>query len=295
MNQPMNLQKLQEHEHAIILLAEQEAAYTRVAEAAERVGKAADRAIMLKKEYLEMNQADVIPAPQTSLITVITNSARDPGTDSAKLQQLLEMAERLMKFEAERDFNHAMGLCQEEIAPIARTAQNSHTGTAYTKLEAIDREIRPVYTSHGFSMSFGSGAARGEHSVRVTCDVRHSSGHSVRYELEGNLDTAGLKGASTKTGIQGLGSTVTHLRRYLTLMIWNLTLSDPVQTITKEQAGSIWAVLDYAGITGDRRRQFLKFAEAESVETIAIGRYNEVMKMLKRAEAQKRGTAEGVQ
>ena len=230
----------------------------------------------------------VKPVATSEFMEMVASATRDPSVEPVKLQKLLEMAERMMKFQAERDFSNAMRLCQEEIGPIAKTAENSHTGTAYAKLEAIDRAIRPVYTSHGFVMSFGSAPPRGERSVRVTCDVRHSSGHTVQYELEGELDTAGLKGGATKTGIQGLGSTVTHLKRYLTLMIWNLTLTDPRQFVTKEQVNNITNMLNAAEVTGDRMGRFLRFAQAETVETIGKERYNEVMKMLKRAEAQKR-------
>ena len=108
-----------------------------------------------------MSEVHLAPAPQTNLLAVITAAARDPSVDVSKIQVLLETAERIAKFEREREFNDAMRLCQEEIGPIAKTAENSHTGTMYTPLEAIDRAIRPVYTRHGFVMSFGSGAGGG--------------------------------------------------------------------------------------------------------------------------------------
>jgi hypothetical protein len=271
------LEAKKHHEEKIVWLAEEEAAFNTVSQAAAR-------AITLKKEYQRMNEDLIRAVPPSDFMAMVTGATRDPAIEPLKLQQLLEMAERMMKFDAERAFNDAMRACQEEIAPIARTAENSHTGTSYTRLEDIDREIRPIYTRHGFVMSFGSGGAKDQHSVRVTCDVRHSGGHTVRYELEGELDTAGLKGGANKTGIQGLGSTITHLRRYLTQMIWNLTLADPVKSVTAEQAENIRNALDQIGIIGDRYRQFLKFAQAESVGNIAAGRYNEVMKMLKRAQ-----------
>ena len=272
------------HERTIVMLAEEEAAFNTVAKAAARV-------LSLRNEFLKMDKIEVIPAPATDLLESITAAARDPAVDVAKIQVLLETAERLAKFTREREFNNAMRACQEEIGPIARTAENKHTGGAYTPLEAIDREIKPVYTSHGFVMSFGSTAATNEHSVRVTCDVRHQSGHTVRYELEGELDSTGMKGTQNKTPITALGSTVTHLRRYLTLMIWNVALVDRGQLfLTKEQANNVSNMLDAAGITGDRMRQFLKFAGADTVETIGSFRYNELIVMLRRAEANRRNS-----
>ena len=110
------------HDQRIVWLAEEEAAFNTCA-------RAAAQAIRMKKEYRKMNESEIIPAPQATLVSVITTAAKDPRTDTAKLQQLLEMAERMMRFEAERAFNDAMRQCQDEIAPIARTAQNTHTGT----------------------------------------------------------------------------------------------------------------------------------------------------------------------
>jgi hypothetical protein len=252
--------------------------------------RAFDRVIRLQKEYRAMNEeitgTDVVkPVPASDFMLVIANATRDPGIDPAKLQQLLEMAERMMKFQAERDFADAMLRCQEEIGPIAKTAENAQTGTSYAPFESIDRAIRPVYTSNGFSMSFSSGAGCGERMVKVTCDVRHSSGHTVRYEIQGELDITGPKGTQNKTSIHGLGSTLSHLKRYLTLMIWNLTLTDREQaTVTREQAQTIRAMLNSAAVTGDRLQGFLKWAKAESVEKIACARYARVVEMLKAAE-----------
>jgi len=275
------LDQAKKHDSTMIMLAEQEAAFRRLSAAAER-------SIMLQKECLGMNERAVaLPVSQVEVLSAITSAAQDASIDGPKLRQLLEMAERLMRFEAEREFNNSMRACQEEMAPIARNAQNTHTGTPYAKLESIDREIRPVYVAHGFAMTFGSGAARAEHSVRVTCDVRHSAGHTVQYELEGALDTAGAKGTANKTAIAGLGSTVTILRRYLTLMIWNITLVDPPRLVTGEQAKTIWDAIDAAGISGERRRQFLKYAGAESVETIGLQRFSDVMTALKREQVRK--------
>ena len=233
---------------------------------------------------------EMVLAPQRDeLLAAITSAARDPSIETAKFQLLLETAERIAKFNRERDFSNSMRACQEEIVPIARTAENAHTGTPYTTLDAIDRAIRPVYTSHGFAMSFSSGHGRIERSVKVTCDVRHSGGHTVQYELEGELDITGPRGNATKSPIHGLGSTVTHLKRYLTMMIWNINLTHRSELwVSKQQEDNIRTMLDAAEIAGERLALFLQWAQAESIAKIPAHRYNEVMKMLKRAEDQNR-------
>jgi hypothetical protein len=269
----------QRHDEIMAMLAAEEEAYMRMADRAAT-------AILLQKEYAKMNtELEPVPPPQANLLAVITTAARDPGTNAEKMQQLLDMAERMMKFQAERQFSNAMRLCQEQIGPIAKDAENSHTGSVYAKLESIDAAIRPVYTANGFVMSFSSAPARQENAVRVTCDVRHSSGHTVQYELEGALDTSGPKGTTTKTPLHGLGSTLSHLKRWLTLMIWNVSLTDPRAYVTKEQAAKIREMLDASGVLEDagRMTRFLQFAQAASVENISPTRYNTVMKTLSKA------------
>lgn len=183
-----------------------------------------------------------VPAVQEpeSLLTLISKAARDPTVDVAKMQALLDMRATLIKQEAEVDYNCAMRDAQSEMSSVVRDAQNTHTNSRYARLETIDAAIRPVYTKHGFSLSFNtvpgaepeppahaaSKTAKTTELVHLVCTVRHVKGHSTKHELSGALDMSGAKGTANKTSIQGLGSSVTYLRRYLTLMIFNLTLRD---------------------------------------------------------------------
>lgn len=239
---------------------------------------------------------DAEAAKSPDLLSVIAAAARDPQVDVAKMQQLLDMRERVMKFEAEREFNAAMRACQEQITAVVRDAKNTHTGSMYARLETVDRTIRPIYTSHGFSLSFNSGAGRKGNGVLVTCAARHITGHTQSYELEGDLDLSGAKGVANKTSIQGLGSTVSYLRRYLTMMIFNVTTIDREDddhmthsAVSAQQASNITDMLNAAEITGDRLKRFLEFAQAESVETIAAFRYEDVMARLRAAARQTAG------
>src|SRR6185369_5002580 len=161
------------------------------------------------------------PTGDLSLIQIIAQAARDPQVDVAKMQAILAMKERLEDREAEIAFNLAMKDAQQEMRPVIRDRKNPSTGSMYAQLETVDALIRPIYTRHGFSLSFNSGAPVKPGNLRVLCKVMHERGHSKDYELEGDLDTAGPQGKANKTNIQGLGSSASYLRRYLTLMIFN--------------------------------------------------------------------------
>jgi len=166
----------------------------------------------------------VLSPEATAFFQILERAARDPSVDVGKMKALLEMKEGVENREAEKAWALAMQATQAEILPVAKNAQNAHTKSKYAKLEKVDEAIRPIYTKHGFSISYGSREPKGQQHVRVVCHVSHIGGYSKEFELEGRLDTTGSQGASNKTEIQGMGSSVSYLRRYLLLMIFNVVM-----------------------------------------------------------------------
>jgi len=232
----------------------------------------------------------------TAFLQMIAAASRDPQVDVEKMQKLLEMRERLLAKEAETAFNVSMRAAQSEIGPVFRDAENPHTKSRYAKLEAIDAKIRPVYVRHGFSLTFNSAPPAKEGAARILCDVLHSGGHSKHYELEGELDVAGAKGTSNKTSIQGLGSSVSYLRRYLTLMIFNLVMSNEdddgmgvgrgtgAGVLSLDQATHIHDLMTECKMDADSQRKFYAFigSDAANVEQIRIGDYDRAVQALRK-------------
>ncbi len=220
-----------------------------------------------------------------TVLEIIAAVARDPHTDVAKLRELLDLQERIQAKDAEIEFARAMKAAQDEMPTVYRESKNDSNQSRYAKLEALDKAIRPVYTRHGFSLSFSGVQPWEVGKTRVKCIVRHIAGHSEPHELEGEPDTAGPKGGATKTAIQGMGSTVSYLRRYLTLMIFNVMLSnedndgnnDPLNA---DELNNMTNMLNGCNITGEDMQKFLMFAGARSVERIQRFRYSEVMSSL---------------
>jgi hypothetical protein len=129
-------------------------------------------------------------------------------------------------------FNTAMAQAQAEMLPVIRDATNTHTNSRYAKLATIDAQMRPIYTRHGFSVRFGSQPSPQQGWLRVTCLLAHSAGHFEENYLDAPPDNVGLRGASNKTAIQSVGSSVTYLRRYLLTMCFNIVLSDDIDADT---------------------------------------------------------------
>lgn len=237
-----------------------------------------------------------IPYHEPTFMEVIAAASRDPQVDISKMKELLAMKERIDAQAASTAFNVAMRDAQAEIPAVLRDSQNEHTRSRYAKLEAIDAQIRPIYTRHGFSLSFNS-PTTDDSGVTVSCTAFHASGHSRDYQLSGSLDGAGSQGKSNKTNIQALGSTVTYLRRYLTCMIFNVVLTNEdndgnvgksATAITQEQADNVECLISELGLDPKALTNFLTIMEAKTVREIKADRYRQAMTLLqaKRRSAQ---------
>jgi hypothetical protein len=166
------------------------------------------------------------PNGSGGLLNFIERASRDPEFDVAKFEALLRMQREIVQEQARVAFNRAMAEAQAEMMPVIRDATNVHTQSRYAKLETIDREMRPIYTKHGFGVRFGSDVAPREGWLRIVCTVSHTGGYSETNYLDAPPDTAGSQGKVNKTPVQAVGSSVSYLRRYLLAMVFNIVLAD---------------------------------------------------------------------
>jgi hypothetical protein len=173
-----------------------------------------------------MPQAIATTDASGGLLNFIERASRDPEFDVAKFGELLRMQREIVEEQARRAFNVAMAEAQAEMMPIIRDATNPHTQSKYAKLETIDREMRPIYTRHGFAVRFGSAPSPNNGWIRIVCTVSHTGGYSETNYLDAPPDDKGARGGTSKTGVQAVGSAVTYLRRYLLAMVFNIVLAD---------------------------------------------------------------------
>ena len=162
----------------------------------------------------------------TALIQAIERAAINPAVDVEKMERLFALQERMLARNAELAFNESMRATQEEMPKIYRNKENKQTQSYYADLERIADAVIPCYTKHGFSLSYGTEDCPIAGSLRITCLVSHIAGHSRIYKADVALDMTGMKGTANKTATHGFGSTMSYGRRYLVLMIFNLTLTN---------------------------------------------------------------------
>ena len=153
------------------------------------------------------------------LLNIIAQAASDPNFDMERLKQLFAMQKEVLADEALRSFQTAMALAQAEMPSVVKNAENPHLKSKYAQLEAIDDAIRPVYTRHGFSLMFSQRDSATPGDMTIVCTVSHKDGHSITQPLPGKVDSGPGRSAN-----QAVGSTISYLRRYLTLMIFNVVV-----------------------------------------------------------------------
>jgi ERF superfamily len=159
------------------------------------------------------------------MLALVERATRDQTVDVEKMERLLVMAERLQAKRAESEYDQAMNAAQSEMQPVARDSDNPQTRSRYVSYGALDRAVRPIYTAHGFSLSFGT-RATGPDRVVVTCRVSHRAGHTERVEIDMPADGKGAKGGDVQTKTHATGSAVSYGMRYLLKMIFNIAVGE---------------------------------------------------------------------
>jgi hypothetical protein len=208
-----------------------------------------------------------LPPPTGGVLALIERLAIDPRVNVDTLERMFALQERLLAREAATLYNEAMNRAQEEIQPVARTAENKETHSWFAKLEAVDKAIRPIYLRHGFALSRNTVPPLTPGNIRVEISCAHS-GHVEKFHREAAPDTMGPKGMPNKTALHGGGSTETYLTRYAICGIFNVVFKD------QDNDGNNAATLDADHIDyilskipeAKAGPKFLKYVQAESVE-----------------------------
>lgn len=161
-----------------------------------------------------------------ALLNVIHRAATDPSVDIDKMERLLAMQERVLARNAESAFNDAMNAAQSEMRRVAADADNNQTRSKYATYAAMDRTLRPIYTAHGFALSFDTGPDAPEGTVVVLAYVSHRAGHTRTYRATMPADGKGAKGGDVMTKTHAAGAGMSYGMRYLLKMIFNVAIGE---------------------------------------------------------------------
>jgi len=174
---------------------------------------------------MERSALPALPSNATSLLQAITQAASNPQVDIDKMERLMQMHERIVAREAEAAFNDSMTACQSEMRMIATNAENPQTHSNYATYAQLDRVLRPIYTKHGFSISYDTADSPKPEHVRVLAYVA-KGGHTRTYKQDMPADGKGAKGGDVMTKTHAAGAAMSYGCRYLLKGIFNVAVGE---------------------------------------------------------------------
>jgi hypothetical protein len=213
------------------------------------------------------------------------------GVDTEQLKQLMEL-QREWKADRARDaFVKAMSGFRAETLDIVKRKRvhfetsKGPTDYMHATLAQLVAVASPALSKHGLSHRWETKQDGG--AVTVTCIVTHELGHSEQCTLTAAPDDSG-----GKNKIQAIGSTVSYLQRYTFTAITGLAAKDQDDDGKGSETGAISAdqatvINDKLTESGANKAAYLKWLQAESVETIRADWYERAVAELDKRIAKK--------
>lgn len=244
-----------------------------------------------RKQVAHVMETPVAANPPTSMMEALSQAIRDPNLNMDNLERMAALYERLTDRQAETAFNEAMNEAQADLGPVAADANNPQTKSKYASYPTLDRVIRPVYSRHGFSLSFGTDDGAPADYVRVSCRVSHRAGHSRNYHVDMPADGKGAKGGDVMTKTHAVGAAMSYGQRYLLKLVFNIAVGDDrdgnapagqVQLISVQQLSTLNNLMEEAGADRDK---FLNYLQLDTLAHVPAKRYGEVVNLLAQKKA----------
>jgi hypothetical protein len=255
----------------------------------------------MKKKSVAKKQSKAVairatPQAPKTMMQMVADAARDKSVDVAKMRELLA----LLKEEQARAVLDPLILSVQKACPrIVADSTNTHTKSRYAKLEKVSGQLEPVLREHGLGITWSTADSPLPNHYRVVGDLIHGpTGAERRYFLDAPSDAKGPQGGGNKSEVQGVGSTVSYLRRYIKIMMFDITIvgedndgSGP--TITGDQVNDL---IHLAGTAEVSKEKVCAFAKVEELADIPASKYREVCIAVKafaagKANAGKKATA----
>ena len=160
-------------------------------------------------------------APTPSTPFELMADAIKHGISAEQLQILQQMHFKSLDREAETEFNEALARVQKQIPRVVPDLTNSQTNSKYASYASLDKVVRPVYSSEGFSVSFSTEDCPIEGYKRIVAYLRRGS-HKEKYQIDLPHDGLGPKGNPVMTQTHANAAANTYGKRYLLCDIFNI-------------------------------------------------------------------------
>lgn len=230
---------------------------------------------------------------------MLIQAALDKNVDPDRLGKLLDLQERWERSRAVEAYNRAMKACQAEMPVISRRADNPQTKSKYARFEDIQEVAKPIYTRHGFSLSFGEAPPGREGWKRIIVEVSHEAGETRTFYTELPIDGVGAKGnpIGSMNQVQAARSTNSYGKRGLICDVFNITVANedrdgrgsnrvsadraaaPRETfLAKRQVAELRDLLRQ---TGRDEAHLCTWAGVARIELIPLAKYQEAVRTMR--------------
>lgn len=239
------------------------------------------------------NREVVAPASESAAIfQIIERAARDPNVDLDKMERLMAMRERELNRHAEQAFNEAMKAAQAEMRAISADATNTQTRSKYATYAKLDAALRPIYTKHGFSVSFDEDDSPKPDHIRCLAYVAHEAGHTRTYRKDMPADGKGAKGGDVMTKTHATGAASSYGQRYLMRNIWNVAVGEddtdgnavdaPAETINADQLATIRRLIEE---TNSDIQKFCELGKIDALPDMPARQFDNAVRLLEQKKA----------
>lgn len=230
-----------------------------------------------------MSEELTTAAPETQSVSLI-REAMAKGVSPEHLRELLAVRREWESDEARKSYNLSISEFQKR-APIIAKEDKAYDKT-YARMDRIWREIRPLLTDLGLSVTWQVCELRDGNLCHIEGQLRHRDGHGERLVQDIPIPEM-LKGQNKA---QQMGSASTYARRYALCSALGIVTGDDDDGhnagsvfITNEQAEEIKGLVDHCrGIADFKEETFWKWVGTDNVNGIKKERYADVVASLKR-------------
>lgn len=247
---------------------------------------------MTDKDVQKYESSDMMPAIGTTagMKAIQTAIEQGYGADALTvLERMLDLQMRNEANEARKAYAKDMAACQADMPVVFESRDNTHTKSKYAAYKDLAKASKPVYTSHGFSVSFCEDNTDKEGCIRMKAHVLHESGHSEDFWCDIPIDDKGPSGTKNKTLTHGVKSASSYGRGMLLAQIFNIPTSDDVdddgneagagEKISEEQAKKIKKLIKDVG---GNESTFNTYYKISCVENLPVSKFDAAIKAIER-------------
>lgn len=220
--------------------------------------------------------------PEGSAVALIREAIASKA-DPVYLRELLAVRDAWEAAEARKAFNLSISEFQRRAPIIAK--EDKAYDKQYARMDRIWREIRPLLTELGLSVTWQICELR-DQACHVEGQLRHRQGHGERLTQDIPMPEL-IKGQNKA---QQMGSAATYARRYALCAALGIVTGDDDDghaaggaLITAAQVQELTELVDAArGVDGFNEKAFYGYAGTEDLGLIPAARFEDLRKALKR-------------